>query len=82
MEIRRRLFGRLRRMCRRLRRLTVTLLIVLTLAGAAWAYDVVVTANGKKYHKPGCKTVKQVSKTLSIREAKRLGYTPCKICKP
>ncbi|MBR1437784.1 MAG: hypothetical protein IJ587_04530 [Synergistaceae bacterium] len=69
-------------MCRRLRRLTAALLLVLVIGGIAWAYDVVVTASGKKYHKPTCKMVKQVSRTLNVRDAKRLGYTPCKVCKP
>ena len=44
--------------------------------------NVVISAKGKKYHNPGCRTVKNVSKTLTITEAQKLGYKPCKICKP
>ncbi|MBQ7577391.1 MAG: hypothetical protein IJT21_03875 [Synergistaceae bacterium] len=46
------------------------------------ANNVVITAKGKKYHKPGCRTVKQVSQTLTISEAQKRGYKPCKVCKP
>ena len=41
---------------------------------------VVITAKGKKYHKPGCRTVKKTYKILSVEEAKSKGYTPCKVC--
>ncbi len=41
---------------------------------------VVITAKGKKYHKPGCRTVKKTYKILTVEEARSKGYTPCKVC--
>ncbi len=41
---------------------------------------VVITAKGKKYHKPGCRTVKKTYKVLTVEEARSKGYTPCKVC--
>ncbi|MBQ3446787.1 MAG: hypothetical protein IJG37_03985 [Synergistaceae bacterium] len=43
---------------------------------------VVITAKGKKYHRPNCHTVKQYVKELTVDEARQLGYKPCKVCKP
>lgn len=41
---------------------------------------VVITAKGKKYHNPGCRTVKKTYKILTVQEARSKGYTPCKVC--
>lgn len=41
---------------------------------------VVITAKGKKYHNPGCRTVKKTYKILTAEEARSKGYTPCKVC--
>lgn len=41
---------------------------------------VVITAKGKKYHKPGCRTVRKTYKILTVQEARSKGYTPCKVC--
>ena len=41
---------------------------------------VIITAKGKKYHKPGCRTVKKTYQILTVEEARSKGYTPCKIC--
>ena len=68
-----------------MRRLAVSLLLVLLMAGSVAADDanmVVITAKGKKYHRPDCRTVKQALRTLTAEEARNLGYTPCKVCKP
>ena len=45
---------------------------------------VVVTKHGKKYHNPDCPIVKNRTdvKIYTIKEAKRLGYTPCDVCHP
>lgn len=46
-------------------------------------YAVYVTANGKKYHKLGCRTLKNRAYTQIFKtEAEEKGYTPCKICNP
>lgn len=64
-------------------KLAAVVLVLFALLGTAWAADmVVVTAKGKKYHRPDCRTVKQMVKELTVEEAQKLGYKPCKVCKP
>ena len=65
------------------RKLAAVVLVLFALLGTAWAADmVVITAKGKKYHRPNCHTVKQYVKELTVEEAQKLGYKPCKVCKP
>jgi len=42
----------------------------------------VITPSGKKYHYPTCRTAQNIKQYISKEEAERLGYEPCKICKP
>ena len=44
--------------------------------------EVLVTHSGKKYHKPNCQYVEYKTNTisLSLDEAIRAGYEPCKVC--
>lgn len=45
--------------------------------------NVFITTKGKKYHKAGCKTIKDSKTTqLTIEEAKNKGYEACKVCNP
>lgn len=46
------------------------------------ANTVAVTPKGKKYHKPDCRTVRGSSRTLTVAQARKRGYTPCKVCVP
>ena len=46
------------------------------------AQSVYRTPSGKKYHKANCRMVENVSKRLSIDQAKKSGLTPCKMCRP
>ena len=43
---------------------------------------VVISVQGKKYHLPGCRTVKQEKERVSVEEAKNQGYGACGVCKP
>lgn len=43
---------------------------------------VYITPKGKKYHRGGCRTIKNSSKKITRREAENQGYTPCKVCNP
>ena len=72
------------RVHRVMRRLAAGLVLLLLLAGSVWADAslVAITAKGKKYHRPDCRTVKQVMRKLTVDEARKLGYSPCKVCKP
>lgn len=42
---------------------------------------VYVKPKGKKYHKKNCHLVKN-KKGIKLSEAKKLGLTPCAVCKP
>jgi hypothetical protein len=43
---------------------------------------VYITHTGKKYHRVWCRFLKKSKFAISKSEAIRLGYTPCKICRP
>lgn len=42
---------------------------------------VYITENGKKYHAKKCSLAKTGKKGITLAEAIRLGYDPCKVCK-
>jgi len=41
-----------------------------------------ITKTGKKYHRLGCRYLRKSCIPISLTEAKRRGYTPCKVCNP
>lgn len=43
---------------------------------------VYIKEGGKKYHKLNCSLVKTGKTRITLSEALKRGYTPCKICKP
>lgn len=64
--------------------MTVFFLIITAFAFATSSLIVYVTANGKKYHRKSCSTLSK-SRTvisLSIDDARKKGYEPCKKCNP
>lgn len=46
------------------------------------SYTVYTTATGEKYHRAGCRYLKQSSYATTVSSARGRGYTACKICKP
>lgn len=44
--------------------------------------NLVITMTGTKYHRPTCRTVKQVKQKVTAQQAQKMGYTACKVCKP
>lgn len=46
------------------------------------AQTVYKTPYGQKYHLSTCRTVNNVSKSLDVNQALKMGLEPCKICKP
>lgn len=40
------------------------------------------TPSGERYHRVTCRSVKGKAIPLSLSEAKDLGLTPCKVCRP
>jgi len=43
---------------------------------------VYVTRTGKKYHRDGCRYLRQSRIPMSLKDAKANGYTPCSVCRP
>ena len=43
---------------------------------------VYVTKTGEKYHRSSCRYLSRSKIKTTLGEAKRRGYTPCKVCKP
>jgi len=43
---------------------------------------VYITRTGEKYHRANCRYLSKSKIPISLAEAKRRGYTPCKVCKP
>ncbi|HUT05011.1 MAG TPA: thermonuclease family protein [bacterium] len=43
---------------------------------------VYITRTGSKYHRGNCRYLRTSKIPISLAEAKRMGYTPCKVCKP
>ena len=57
------------------------LAVFLCATSNAFAGDVYVTKNGKKYHKQDCRLIKGKNAVkISKEEAIKKGYTPCKRC--
>lgn len=58
-------------------------LFVSVLFAADSVVTVCVTANGKKYHFTGCRTLKNSTSVieLPLEDAKKRGYEPCGVCK-
>lgn len=46
------------------------------------AVTVYVTRTGEKYHRGSCHHLSRSKYPVSLRDAKRRGYTPCKVCRP
>jgi len=45
-------------------------------------YTVYITETGTKYHKAGCRYLKESAIPILKSEAIKKGYTPCSVCKP
>lgn len=45
-------------------------------------YVVYITRTGKKYHRAGCRYLRQSSYEISKSDAIQQGYSPCKVCRP
>jgi hypothetical protein len=43
---------------------------------------VYITDTGEKYHRNSCYYLRKSKKEISLPEAVRLGYEPCKVCEP
>jgi methylphosphotriester-DNA--protein-cysteine methyltransferase len=43
---------------------------------------VYITKTGAKYHRDGCSSLKKSKISITLQEAVKLGYEPCKICNP
>lgn len=46
------------------------------------SYTVYITNTGSKYHRAGCRYLRQSQHKISKEEAESEGYTPCSVCNP
>ena len=60
----------------------IRLLFILFFSINLSAQTVYKTPSGSKYHLSTCRMVKNVSSSMPLDKALRLGLTSCKICKP
>jgi hypothetical protein len=58
------------------------IILVVCMAFQASAQTVYITRTGAKYHRDGCRYLSQSKIAIPLSEAKRNGYTPCKVCTP
>ena len=63
------------------RLLPMAVVFVLLATSAAFAEDVYVTVNGKKFHKEACRLIKTKNPSKIDKEAAlKKGLEPCKVC--
>ncbi|WP_320047811.1 hypothetical protein [uncultured Ilyobacter sp.] len=43
---------------------------------------VYMSHGSKKYHRKGCKFIREEENPISVSDAEDMGLTPCKVCKP
>jgi competence protein ComEC len=43
---------------------------------------VYITKTGKKYHRATCRYLSRSKITITLKDAKANGYTPCSVCRP
>ena len=60
----------------------IKIFFLFLLSTALSAQVVYKTPSGTKYHLSNCRMVKNVSSTLPLDKALRVGLAPCKICLP
>ena len=67
-------------------KLFLVVFLVLTVAAICFAATeetiVYVTKTGEKYHKDGCSSLRSSKIEISLGEAVKKGFEPCKVCKP
>lgn len=68
-------------MLKKVSRLIVFMLFIMAAVGVS-AQTVYVTPSGQKYHRADCRMVENVSESLSLTQALKIGFQPCKICHP
>lgn len=51
-------------------------------AGSTKSVAVYITKTGMKYHRAGCRFLKNSKIEISLKDAKARGYTPCSVCDP
>jgi hypothetical protein len=66
-----------------MKRIIIYLLFVASFcSGLAPAQTVHITKTGEKYHRAGCRYLKQSDNAIELKDALSSGYEACKICKP
>ncbi|GIV55137.1 MAG: hypothetical protein KatS3mg039_1655 [Candidatus Kapaibacterium sp.] len=50
--------------------------------GQLQSATVYITRTGARYHRDGCSSLRRSRIPISLQEAIKRGYTPCRICRP
>ncbi|WP_020003352.1 hypothetical protein [Brachyspira innocens] len=58
------------------------LLLIMSVTAAARDQIVYITRTGEKYHLEHCSSLRRSKIKITLSEAIKKGYEPCKICKP
>jgi hypothetical protein len=61
---------------------TTTTVAVTTTVADTGGTTVYITDTGTKYHRSGCRYLKESQHAISLADAKAQGYEPCKVCDP
>ncbi len=67
------------------KKIAILLLVLFTISvvfAAPESMIVYITKTGSKYHREGCSSLKKSKISITLKEAIKRGYTPCKICNP
>jgi methylphosphotriester-DNA--protein-cysteine methyltransferase len=65
-----------------MKKLLTSLLFAFLYINTLSAQTVYISENGKKFHKKNCSIVSTGKKGIDIKQAQKMGYEACKICKP
>jgi len=63
-------------------KMCILIVILLCFSDVIVGQDVYVTPSGSKYHLSSCRHVNNVSKEISLNQAKSKGFSACKVCNP
>ncbi|MBN2878282.1 MAG: hypothetical protein JXN65_01510 [Clostridia bacterium] len=56
--------------------------LIITSTPTPYEYIVYITDTGKKYHRLGCRYLDDSCHSITLADAEKLGYEPCKVCNP
>ena len=65
-----------------MKRLGISMSLILCISTFVLAQTVYITRTGSKYHSDGCRYLSRSCIPIALSEAKSEGYSPCSVCDP